>query len=112
MRRLADWPNLFGHIISATGWTRREVEALTLHEANELLEYWSTHPPTHVLLAAFMKARPLRKSDGISSGDISSVVAAVGGTVASVPSREMAALLEQQQTALNTKVTKAEKGHE
>src|SRR5262249_45123402 len=88
--RIADWPRLFGHIITATGWTKREVEALTLREANELLEYWSEHPPTHVLLAATMRVRPLRKKD------LASAVAGLGGTVASQPSLQMKKLLKKE----------------
>jgi len=90
MRRIADWPFLFGHIISSTGWTVREVESLTLRQANELLEYWSRHPPAHVVLAAMMKARPLRKS---SQSDLASAVANVGGRVSGEPSSEMKNLL-------------------
>lgn len=90
MSRIADWPYLFGHIITATGWTPREVEALTLREANELLEYWSEHPPAHVLLAAMLRARPLRKKD------LANTVAALGGSVSSVPSVQMQNLLKSE----------------
>ena len=90
MSRIADWPPLFGHIITSTGWTRAQVEALTLREANELLEYWSEHPPAHVLLAAMMRARPLRKKD------LASVVTGLGGTVSSTPSASMSRLLKSE----------------
>ena len=100
MSRIADWPYLFGHIITGTGWTRREVGALTLLEANELLEYWSKHPPTHVLLAALMRTRPLRKghrSPGESAPkDLASAIAGVGGTISSVASAEMTTLLSSK----------------
>jgi hypothetical protein len=88
--RIADWPQLFGHIITSTGWARREVESLTLIDANELLEYWSEHPPAHVLLAAMMRARPLRKK---SASDLLTAVAGAGGKVSSVPVAEMARIL-------------------
>lgn len=90
MSRIADWPQLFGHIITATGWTRRKVEALTLQEANELLEYWNEHPPAYVLLAAMMRPRTLRKKD------LASVVAGVGGSVSSSPSAHMQELLKSE----------------
>lgn len=90
MSRIADWPYLFGYIITTTSWTRREVEALTLREANELLEYWSEHPPAHVLLAAMLRARPLRKKD------LANTVAALGGSVSSVPSVQMQNLLKSE----------------
>ena len=82
MSRIADWPRLFGQIITGTGWTKREIDALTLFEANELLEYWSEHPPTYVLLAAMMKARPLRKK---TAGDLLSAVEGAGGHVCTSP---------------------------
>ena len=90
MSRIADWPYLFGHIITSTGWTRPDVEALTLREANELLEYWSEHPPVHALLASMMRGRPLRKKD------LASTVAALGGRVSSVPSAQMRNLLKSE----------------
>ena len=97
MSRIADWPRLFGHIITTTGWTKSEVEALNLREVNELLEYWSEHPPAHVLLAAMMRARPLRKghysSGGTARNHLANAVAGVGGKISSVTSREMATLL-------------------
>jgi hypothetical protein len=88
--RIADWPRLFGHIITSTGWMLREVESLTLVEANELLEYWSEHPPAHVLLAAMIRARPLRKK---SSPDLLSAVARAGGSVSAAPVSEIAKIL-------------------
>jgi|GEM_PF-1640863 hypothetical protein len=93
MSRIADWPQLFGHIITATGWTRSEVEALTLREANELLEYWSEHPPAHVLLAAMMRPRPLRKQRE-SSNDLPSVVDRAGGAVSRVAVPAIARILQ------------------
>jgi hypothetical protein len=59
-----------------------------------LLEYWSEHPPTHVLLAAMMRARPLRKKN--SPGDLLSAVAGVGGRVSSTSSPDIAKLLRSE----------------
>lgn len=97
MKQIADWPQIFGHIITATGWSRAEVEALTLHEVNELLAYWNEHPPAHLLLAAMTRARPSRESKG-AENDLASAVAGLGGRVASAPSREIKALLESQKS--------------
>lgn len=69
------------------------MEALTLREANELLEYWSEHPPTHVLLAAMVQARPLRKR---KHGDLLSAVAGAGGSVSSAPSRVMQQVMKSE----------------
>lgn len=90
-RRIADWPKLFGYVITATGWTRHEVESLTLFELNELLEYWSEHPPAHVLLGAVMQARGLRKRR--SSSDLLGAVAAAGGKITSKPTGVMTSML-------------------
>ena len=90
-RRIADWPKLFGYVITATGWTRREVESLTLFDLNELLGYWSEHPPAHVLLGAVMQARGVRRRQ--SSSDLLGAVAAAGGKITSKPSRSMASML-------------------
>jgi len=106
MSRIADWPHLFGYIITATGWRKREVEALTLREANELLEYWSEHPPAHVLLAAVMRARPLRKKT--TSADLLSAVAGVGGRVSSTLVPDMAKLLKSEHPSTSLR---ADSGH-
>jgi hypothetical protein len=91
MSRIADWPWLFGYIVTATGWSLREVEALTLREANDLLAYWSEHPPAHVLLGALVQARPLRKTR-----DLASAVAGVGGRVSAKPSAAISTLLKSE----------------
>jgi hypothetical protein len=67
--------------VTSTGWTLREAESLTLREANDLLDYWSTHPPAHLLLRALLQAKPLRKA----GEDLASAVAAAGGGVKKMP---------------------------
>lgn len=64
----------------------REVESLSLVQANELLQYWSEHPPTHVLLAAMMRAKPLRKKTSL---DLTAAVMGVGGAVSQQPVPEI-----------------------
>jgi len=64
-----------------------------LQEANELLEYWSEHPPAHILLAAMMKTRPLRKMPGLTC-DLSSAVTMAGGNVSSAPTRAICDILK------------------
>jgi hypothetical protein len=65
-----------------------------LAAANELLEYWSDHPPVHVLLAGMMRSRPLRKSR--SSQDLITAIATVGGSVSTRPSVQMKSLLKSE----------------
>jgi hypothetical protein len=38
-----------------------QVNALTLHEANELLAYWADYPPTHVILSAVYLQKTAKK---------------------------------------------------
>ena len=45
---------IYGHIATATGWTFREIDALTMWDVNDLFEYWQESPPTHVLVAAYL----------------------------------------------------------
>ena len=72
------------------------MEALTLHDANELLAYWSEHPPAHLLLAALIQAHPSRASKRSADNDLASAVAALGGKVSSTPARELKMLLQLQ----------------
>jgi len=43
---------------------------MTLGEAGEILRYWETHPPPHLLLAAIhgIKHRPQARRDGLPPG--------------------------------------------
>jgi hypothetical protein len=71
-----------------------EIELLTLRQANELLEYWSEHPPAHVLLAGMIRARPLRKKR--ASSDLLSAVESAGGRVSAQVSGQMKHLLKSE----------------
>jgi len=84
-----DWPFVFGHVSTATGWTMHEIEQLTLWELNDLMTYWNDYPPTHVLVAAYLmggnKARSSRLHTGATSNskfdDLARDIAFAGGTV-------------------------------
>jgi len=78
------------------------VEALTLHDANELLAYWSEHPPAHLLLAALIQARPSRASKPVTENDLASAVAALGGSVRYTTSRELKNLLAHESSKSTT----------
>jgi len=47
-----NWPNLYGLIVTATGWRPAEIDAMSLCDVLDLLAYWSDNPPVHVILAA------------------------------------------------------------
>lgn len=39
-------------MVTATGWTHREIEEMSLCDLLDLLDYWQDTPPAHVVLAA------------------------------------------------------------
>ena len=69
---------------TSTGWTFSEVENLTLWDVNDLMEYWSEHPPAHIILAAvhFRHTKRKKKTEQISDAaqDLAQYSAALGFT--------------------------------
>jgi len=64
----------------------REIDQITLWEANDLFEYWQNQPPVHVLVAAYLgiddKGRAGTRSQAGKINkfdDLSVAVAAAGG---------------------------------
>ena len=47
------WGDLYGLLVTATGWTWSEIDNLTLPQVYDLDDYWRVHPPLHLLVAAF-----------------------------------------------------------
>jgi len=47
-----DWSALYGLLITGTGWTLPVVDALTMAEALDLLNYWTDFPPAHIAIRA------------------------------------------------------------
>jgi hypothetical protein len=47
------WGDLYGLIITATGWTPREVDVTPWPDVMDLLHYWRHHPPIHILTHGF-----------------------------------------------------------
>lgn len=84
-----DWPFVYGHIATATGWTYRQIGLLTLWEVSELFDYWQDYPPTHVLVAGYLLAGNRKngaKSNtasrlGSSFDELSQAVSLAGGRV-------------------------------
>lgn len=56
------------------------MDDLTLPEVEELLTYWADHPPTHILVAAYLGIKP-KGSGSISKDEQDSSVAAFIGTM-------------------------------
>ncbi len=74
-----------------TGWTFEYIDSrVTLSQFNRLVEYWSKHPPVHLLLATLLappeaqKRRPARviRYDRNTIEELFSAWRAVGGAVA------------------------------
>lgn len=49
------------------GWTWEQAEGLTLPRYEALCRYWESHPPVHLMVAAYLgikpKPRPLREGE-------------------------------------------------
>ena len=43
---------------TATGWTYRVIDEMTLPEVRGLLDYWRTSPPLHILFKAYVGFKP------------------------------------------------------
>lgn len=67
-----------------TGYTYPEVERMTYHQVNELLDYFLDHPPAHEILAAQIGFRPRRKKKSTQYGtreELMDCVLQMGGQV-------------------------------
>lgn len=50
-----DWGYLYGHLCASLAWDYDYVDRhMTMNRLKELQAYWLAHPPTHLLVAAFM----------------------------------------------------------
>jgi hypothetical protein len=64
------------------------IDEMTVFDAEELCSYWSRHPPTHVLVAAFLgvksdePALPVRRSQPSQEIPVGVVLAAMPGLAA------------------------------
>lgn len=56
---MIDWDAVVSHVVACTGWTWDTVlTELDLPRLNALNLYWDSHPPTHILIAAYMGVKP------------------------------------------------------
>ena len=53
-----NWGDLYALIATSCGYGWDAIDAMTLPAVNELLDYWSRHPPAHLLLAAAFPIKP------------------------------------------------------
>jgi hypothetical protein len=56
---LIDWDAVFAYVVHALGWGWTQAEAeLDLHRLQALTQHWRQHPPTHLLVAAYLQYEP------------------------------------------------------
>jgi hypothetical protein len=76
---------MYGHIITVTGWKYSDVDALTLWQVHELIEYWNEYPPVHILVGAYLGVGGQKEfSTPVNSGsreELMQDVAGMGGVV-------------------------------
>lgn len=61
-----DWDAVYAQIVSATGWSWDQVDALTIPRYRALRRYWEEYPPVHLLLRALVGFQP-RKATALDS---------------------------------------------
>ena len=66
-------------IATTTGWTWDYIgQNLTLPRVYALMEYWRKHPPTHILVAAYLGVKSDSPADDDLLGDESDLGGLVG----------------------------------
>jgi len=56
---LPDWDAIIAHVCTCTGWSWDYAEeTLTVPRLLALNAYWRSHPPAHLLLAAWLGVKP------------------------------------------------------
>jgi hypothetical protein len=81
-----DWGGLYGLLATACGYHPRDIDELTLFDIDDLCGYWADHPPTHVLVAAFLGVKPrpapaasaMRVGEIGAPGDVGQLMASLG----------------------------------
>ncbi|MGH6984906.1 MAG: hypothetical protein ACREEI_11840 [Stellaceae bacterium] len=81
-----NWPDLYALVATSCGYTWPEIDAMSLSALRDLLDYWSRHPPAHLLLAAALRFTPTRKPDHAGFADL--VALAPGGVLSNGATRK------------------------
>lgn len=62
-----NWGDVYAHLSACCGWTYDYIDNhMTLSRLNEYRAYWSKHPPTHQLVAAYLGYEYQDKQSGSS----------------------------------------------
>lgn len=80
-----NWADLYALVATACGYTWAEIDAMSLSAVRELLDYWSRHPPAHLLLAAALRFKPKPKAERAAFADLAAL--APGGMLSTGSSR-------------------------
>lgn len=76
-----NWPDLYGLVATGAGYTWPEIDAMSLSALRELLDYWSRHPPAHLILASVLRVTPKPKPARAAFADLAAL--APGGVLSS-----------------------------
>ncbi len=68
-----NWAALYALVATGCGYTWAEIDAMSLSALRELLDYWSRHPPAHLLLAAALRFKPRPKSERAAFADLAAL---------------------------------------
>jgi hypothetical protein len=74
-----NWPDLYGLVATGAGYTWPEIDAMHLSALRELLDYWSRHPPAHLILAGVLRVAPKPKTARAAFADLAAL--APGGVL-------------------------------
>ncbi|MGH6996013.1 MAG: hypothetical protein ACREES_09965 [Stellaceae bacterium] len=81
-----NWADLYGLVATSCGYTWPEIDAMSLSAVRELLDYWSRHPPVHLLLAAALRVAPKSKPARAGFADLAAL--APGGVLSAGATRK------------------------
>lgn len=66
-----NWGEVYAHLITVTGWTWEYIdENMTLPRLAGLSAYWESHPPTHIIAAAYAGIEPKEKGGNANADGV------------------------------------------
>ena len=70
---------IYGRLAAECGYTRAQIDAMTLPQVYEQFEYWADYPPARDILAAVYQVKPRRAPASEAAEDIAGLVALAPG---------------------------------
>ena len=68
-----NWADLYALVATSCGYTWAEIDAMHLSALRELLDYWSRHPPAHLILASVFRVTPKPKPARATFADLAAL---------------------------------------